>query len=322
MNVRFLKPLSIMSLSLFIFIGCGMLPYRNDFQCQKGKNSGVCNSVSDVYELSSDMDDLRLRTLDGKSEEEIEEIQKDERKKALELAKNEFKAQKLQEMVEAYEIRQIQNEQPVIFRFFLDEKRDNTKSYLAAYDAEYKAKNKATQAKKKAKKSKKNTKKANTSKNAGKKQVNTRLLADSNASKDLNASLENYVNNYIAGRESNASKVLDDNASLYANGKDLNASGFGKDSNSSENLQNLLDNAYAQGKASVDCSASGGKRTEINAKVKVCVYAANIRKEPSCKAEVLRIANKGEVLEALYEQDGWVRLNDGTYIHKSIITRD
>lgn len=299
MNVRFLKPLSIMSLSFFIFVGCGMLPYRNDFQCQKGKNSGVCNSVSDVYELSSDMDDLRLRTLDGKSEEEIEEIQKDERKKALELAKNEFKAQKLQEMVEAYEIRQIQNEQPVIFRFFLDEKRDNTKSYLAAYDAEYKAKNKAKQAKKKAKKSKKNTKKANTSKNAGKKQVNTRLLADSNASKDL-----------------------DDNASLYANGKDLNASGFGKDSNSSENLQNLLDNAYAQGKASVDCSASGGKRTEINAKVKVCVYAANIRKEPSCKAEVLRIANKGEVLEALYEQDGWVRLNDGTYIHKSIITRD
>lgn len=319
MNVRFLKPLSIMSLSFFIFVGCGMLPYRNDFQCQKGKNSGVCNSVSDVYELSSDMDDLRLRTLDGKSEEEIEEIQKDERKKALELAKNEFKTQKLQEMVEAYEIRQIQNEQPVIFRFFLDGERDNTKSYLAAYDA----KNKTTQAKKKAKKSKKNTKKANTSKNAGKKQAKSAgLLAESNASKDINASLENYANNYIAGRESNASKVLDDNASLYANGKDLNASGFGKDSNSSENLQDLLDNAYAQGKASVDCSASGGKRTEINAKVKVCVYAANIRKEPSCKAQVLRIANKGEVLEVLYEQDGWVRLNDGTYIHKSIITRD
>lgn len=283
MSVRLFKPLSI-SLSFFIFVGCGMLPYRNDFQCQKGKNSGVCSSVSDVYELSSDMDDLRLRTLNGKSEEEIKEIQKDEHKKALELAKNEFKTQKLQEMVEAYEIRQIQNEHPVIFRFFLDkDKKDNSNNKIAQTN----------------KKPKGNTKKANINKKAGKKKTNVGLLTDNNAS-----------------------KILDDNASLYADNKDLNASSFNKDLNSSENLQSLFDDAYAQGKASVDCGASGGKRTEINAKVKVCVYAANIRKEPSCKAEVLRIANKGEVLEALYEQDGWVRLNDGTYIHKSIITRD
>lgn len=333
MNVRLLKPLGIVSLSFLIFTGCGMLPYRNDFQCQKGKNSGVCNSVSDVYELSSDMDDLRLRTLDEKSEEEIRESQEAEHKKALEQAKNEFKTQKLQEMAEAYEIRQIQNEHPVIFRFYLDDdKRENANSYLAAYDAE----NKATQTKKKATKPKKkanaNTKKKATAKKQPAKQTNNGLLADSNASKETNSSLENYVNNYIAGLDGNNSKNGSDNNASYYAGKDLNASGFdkdlnsslanNKDLNSSDNLQDLLNQAFAQGKASVDCGASGGKRTEINADVKVCVYAANIRQEPSCKAKVLRVANKGEVLKALYEQDGWIRLNDGTYIHKSIVTRD
>ncbi len=43
---------------------------------------------------------------------------------------------------------------------------------------------------------------------------------------------------------------------------------------------------------------------------------------PSCKALVLRVANQGEELEALYEQGGWIKLKDGTYVHKSIVTKD
>jgi len=41
---------------LFILLGgslllpsCGLLPYHEDFACQKGKYSGYCGSVSQVY---------------------------------------------------------------------------------------------------------------------------------------------------------------------------------------------------------------------------------------------------------------------------------
>lgn len=328
--------LAIISFLAFVLGGCSyMLPYRDDFQCQKGKNSGVCGSVSEVYDLSSDMDDLRLRTLDGKNEKEIEEAKSEEQKKALELAKLNFKQQKLQEMVEATEIRQIQNENPVIFNFYLD---DNANKTLVANNTG--AKNAKTNGGKGGKKNAgkkgngakgskangKNAQKSTKGNNAAKNST-ANAGVDANSTLDNNSSLKNYVDTYIAGLDDNASK--DTNASY---GNDLNSTLAGanlgdmnatKDSNASNDLQNMLDEAYAKGQASVDCATSkGGKRTEINANVKVCVYAANIRKEPSCKAQVLRIANNGEVLFALYEQDGWVRLNDGTYIHKSIVTQD
>lgn len=290
-----LKSLSLISLSLLILTGCAMLPYRNSFQCERGKNSGVCGSVSDIYELSSDMDDLRLRTLDEKDEKEIKQAKLKEQEEALKSAKLDFKHKKLQEMVEAVEIRNIQNEHPAIFRFFLDEsKKDNKSSYLALY-------NEANKDNKKVQKPKKTTKTQTTKK--------TKANVVNSIDKGLKPSVTDKV-----GNDSNSSKR---NTYLVSNDENLTAI---KDLNAS--LDNKLQQAYVKGKESVDCSASGGKRTDINAEVRVCVYAANIRKEPSCKAQVLRIANNNEVLFALYEQDGWVRLNDGTYIHKSIITRD
>lgn len=290
-----LRSLSLISLSLLMLAGCAMLPYRNSFQCEKGKNSGVCGSVSDIYELSSDMDDLRLRTLDEKDEKEIKQAKLKEQEEALKLAKLDFKYKKLQEMVEAVEIRNIQNEHPTVFRFFLDEsKKDSKSSYLALYNETNKDNKKVQKPKKTAKTQTTKRTKANVVNSIDKglkPSVTDKVSNDSNSSK---------ANTYIASNDENLTAI-----------KDLNTS-----------LDNKLQQAYVKGKESVDCSASGGKRTDINAEVRVCVYAANIRKEPSCKAQVLRIANNNEVLFALYEQDGWVRLNDGTYIHKSIITRD
>lgn len=314
-----IKLISIIFLALMLG-GCSyMLPYRDDFQCQKGKNNGVCGSVSEVYDLSSDMDDLRLRTLDGKSEKEIENTKNEEQKKALELAKLDFKRQKLQEMVEATEIRNIQNENPVIFNFYI---ANNDKGVLnaKANGGKISQKNvgKKANGAKSGKTNNKNAKKNTKGNNAGK-TATANAGIDTNSTLDNNSSLKDYVNTYIAGLDDNASKE----ANVSVAFADLGDKNTTMDSNVSNDFQNMLNEAYAQGQASVDCATSkGGKRTEINANVKVCVYAANIRKEPSCKAQVLRIANNGEVLFALYEQDGWVRLNDGTYIHKSIVTQD
>ena len=43
-----LKILFFSLISLSIFTACGMLPYKNDFTCEKGKGNGVCGSVTEV----------------------------------------------------------------------------------------------------------------------------------------------------------------------------------------------------------------------------------------------------------------------------------
>jgi len=32
-----------------VFPSCGLLPYHENFACQKGKYSGYCGSISEVY---------------------------------------------------------------------------------------------------------------------------------------------------------------------------------------------------------------------------------------------------------------------------------
>lgn len=325
MNKSFLKLSSVAILTALLFEGCSyMLPYRDDFQCQKGKNSGVCGSVLEVYDLSSDMDSLRLRTLDG-SEAKIKEA---EAKEILEIQRqqviNEFTHQKLREMVEATEIRNIQNEHPVIFRFFLDEDKRVPNSERLVWNNDY-----VTLGNEKA--GQNTPKKRNSSKTQSKK--NAKQTKPTNKPKQINANANALNENLKAWQGENNSSIKEpkDINALFANVGDKNASNSVASQNiSALNSNSLANQAGDENKTistpitnnGVDCSASGGARKEINAQVKVCVYAANIRKEPSCKAEVLRIANKNEVLFALYEQDGWVRLSDGTYIHKSIITQD
>ncbi|KGI56040.1 TraV family lipoprotein [Campylobacter sp. MIT 97-5078] len=291
MKGHLLKLSSVVIFGAFLIQGCSaMLPYRDDFQCQKGKNSGVCGSVSEIYDLSSDMEDLRTRTLDGGKAQ-------DQKKKAKELEaekqrqKDMFAKQKLQEMVEATEIRNIQNEHPAIFRFYLDEDKRVPTSTPLVWNSDYSATvSKNTQTKVRKNKKPKISKKGNKSKTS-----QTKALASSKTNDNGVSALWDNIG------ENNASKI-ENNVTNSTLAGDLNTS----------NVSQTL----------VNCSASGGTKKEINAEVKVCVYAANIRQEPSCKAKVLRIANKDEVLFALYEQDGWVKLNDGTFIHKSIITQD
>jgi len=193
-----------------IFItGCSMLPYRSSFRCNKGKNSGVCASVSKVYEMSFDMDKLKKKKLnqekegcDGKCGDE--EVKK-ENSKPIENDTNTTEKQKLKDIVEAIEIKKLQDGRPIIIQ--------------------------------------------NNSSTMGKKAA-------------------------------------------------LNTTSI------------------------VDCSKVSGDDVihTLNQNVKVCVYRANIRKEPSCKAKIVRVAKKGEVLYAEYEKNGWVKTDDG-YIHESIITK-
>lgn len=324
MNKSFLKLCSVAILIALLFESCSyMLPYRDDFQCQKGKNSGVCGSVSEIYDLSSDMDSLRLRTLDDNEAK----IKKAEAKENLEVQRqqaiNKFTHQKLREMVEATEIRNIQNEHPVIFRFFLDEDKRVPNSEKFVWNNDYTTLDNE-------KTSQNTSKKQNSSKTQVKK--NAKQTKSINKPKQINTDVNALNANLKAWQGENNSSVKEANNinALFANVGDKNASNAVGQNLGALN-SNLLTNQTAdENKTSstpianngVDCSASGGARKEINAQVKVCVYAANIRKNPSCKAEVLRIANKNEVLFALYEQDGWVKLSDGTYIHKSIITQD
>ena len=55
--------LTILIVPLILLYGCSMLPYRDNFKCEKGKDSGVCNSVVEVYMLSDDMNVLREKSL-------------------------------------------------------------------------------------------------------------------------------------------------------------------------------------------------------------------------------------------------------------------
>jgi len=56
----------------------------------------------------------------------------------------------------------------------------------------------------------------------------------------------------------------------------------------------------------------------LNKPIKVCVLNANIRKKPSCKSKIVKVSHKGDSVFALYEKNGWIKLKNGTFIHKSI----
>ncbi|PVX11091.1 hypothetical protein DDV74_09120, partial [Campylobacter jejuni] len=247
-----------------------------------------------------------------------------------------FRTLKLQEMVESVEIRKIQNETPTIFRYYLSEEEASNKADVALIsenDKESKAIRKDL---------KNQTEKANSQTNKNTKNGKNTHLKHSNKSASKNDS--KIKNN--ANKETNINKLYD-GIKIYDNNesgikdanltnKEGNASSvntldinFTK-SNAEQNLStantntNGIDkNSQVTNEPAIDCSASSdSKITQINGKVKVCVYHANIREMPSCKALVLRVANQGEELEALYEQGGWIKLKDGTYVHKSIVTKD
>ncbi|EAJ2637007.1 SH3 domain-containing protein [Campylobacter coli] len=325
-----------LSLAASIFLGaCSMLPYKENFSCEKGKDNGMCGSVIEVYDLSSDMDELRKKT-DREYEQKHLEVKAEAKTKAEQEARDSFRTLKLQEMVESVEIRKIQNETPTIFRYYLSEEEASNKADVALIsenDKESKAIRKDL---------KNQTEKANSQTNKNVKNGKNTHLKHSNKSASKNDS--KIKNN--ANKETNINKLYD-GIKIYDNNesgikdanltnKEGNASSvntldinFTK-SNAEQNLStantntNGIDkNSQVTNEPAIDCSASSdSKITQINGKVKVCVYHANIREMPSCKALVLRVANQGEELEALYEQGGWIKLKDGTYVHKSIVTKD
>ncbi|EOV9222573.1 SH3 domain-containing protein [Campylobacter upsaliensis] len=260
------KQILLSFITALLLCGCGMLPYKESFSCEKGKENGICGSVSEVYDLSSDMEEFRKKA----NKEYAKETAKKEQNKSVANNNDIFKQLKLQEIVEAVEIRKIQNETPTIFRYYLNEREAEEKLGLATVSA--------------------NDKESQVIK------------------KDLNAtnSKEGIVI-YDKSLDLNSSKALDSNTSL----NEINTSIQTNDLNST--LQTKQEN----------CSPNANEViTQINDIVKVCVYSANIRAGASCKAPVLRVALRGEELEALYEKGGWIKLKDGTYVHKSIVTKD
>ncbi|EHN6916274.1 SH3 domain-containing protein [Campylobacter jejuni] len=328
-----------LSLAASIFLGaCStMLPYKENFSCEKGKDNGMCGSVTEIYELSSDMDELRKKT-DREYKQKHPEVKAEVKTKVEQEARENFRTLKLQEMVESVEIRKIKNETPTIFRYYLSEEDASNKadiSLISENDKESKAiakdfkdqlnKNTNLQTNKNVKNSKNAhlkhstkslSKNNNRTKNNSNKEANISNLYDGIKVYDNNQSKVKDVN--LANKENNASliNVLDDNSTKL--NTDQNASN--RDLNASNSKVNILNE---DNKLAIDCYASlDSKITQINGKVKVCVYQANIREEPSCKANVLRIAHKGEELDALFEQGGWIKLKDGTYVHKTIVTKD
>jgi len=326
-----LKTTSLSLLVCTFFTACGaMLPYKENFSCEKGKENGVCGSVTQIYDLSYDMDELRKQA-DREYEKNHPELKDEAKVKALQNTENNFKTLKLQEMVEAVEIRKIQNETPTIFRYHLDDKEAKTMfgvAFIHEDDRENKAIKRAYQ----------------------KEKSKSKRKSSQNNKKDLNAKADKKDKNALKNNENGNSKANSNlAASTQTNADDLNINDLYKDisfdKNESKNLNNTLSDlnqslqtmtkitTFAETNSSqenlsnsinaVDCAPSNDSKIKpINGEVKVCVYHANIRENPSCKANVLRIAREGEVLEALYEQGGWIKLKDGTYVHKSIVTQD
>ncbi|EAJ1957094.1 SH3 domain-containing protein [Campylobacter upsaliensis] len=292
-------------ITALLLCGCGMLPYKESFSCEKGKENGICGSVSEVYDLSSDMEEFRKKA----NKEYAKETAKKEQNKSVANNNDIFKQLKLQEIVEAVEIRKIQNETPTIFRYYLNEREAEEKLGLAtvsANDKESQVIKKDLNANKQSNHHKEKTAQKSNSKNH-----NAKMAKKSNEKeylKELNAtnSKEGIVI-YDKSLDLNSSKALDSNTSL----NEINTSIQTNDLNST--LQTKQEN----------CSPNANEViTQINDIVKVCVYSANIRAGASCKAPVLRVALRGEELEALYEKGGWIKLKDGTYVHKSIVTKD
>ena len=310
--------------------GCSaMLPYEDNFKCEKGLDSGVCASVTDVYELSDDMDKLReinalVDNIPNKHKEEVDVsnvVSED--------------SNGLREVANSISIKQIQDGKPVIFKI----KGDNTEAYYySGRDHEHIVPNdqevmeyliKDNEAYKRrlnnegddAFKDFLYEKGANGSQRSSRGNNNSNL-SHSNLS---NGGIDNSSGiNHLNDMEDDLSTFLEkDNLEKDSN---FNKSGFGNNQAFGTNGDNIMgygDSSYnneSNLSQRENCQSGDMQIKPINGNVKVCVYAANIRQAPSCKAKVLKVAKKGKVMYAEYEQGGWVKLSDGTFIHRSIVT--
>jgi len=111
----------VLTIAATVFMtGCSaMLPYRDDFQCEKGKNSGVCASVSEVYEMSFDMDELKKKKLNQEEEGcdgECKEVKKENIGKSIKNDTNATENQRLKEIIEAIEIKKLQDGRPIVIQ--------------------------------------------------------------------------------------------------------------------------------------------------------------------------------------------------------------
>ena len=266
-----------------ILSGCSaMLPYRDNFKCEKGKDSGVCSSVSEVYEMSNDMDSLRDRSLNNSEKRERKEIQEIEK-----LLADDSKNKDLREIANAISIKEIQNGKPVIFKIYGDKVYAiNSKNGEMEYSYEV----------------------------PDNQRVDEYLIKDEKGYRDRENERQDSKN-FFGDREIlSQNKVLD--GVRINNNTNLSDDSNSYNSNLYRNNVSLLQQDI---KNDENNSIGDEKINWINAPIKVCVHSANIREAPSCKAKVLKIAHRDEILYAQYEKDFWIKLDDGTYIHKSIV---
>lgn len=304
MNKKLIIPLSFS----LVLCGCSaMLPYRDSFKCEKGKDGGVCNSVVEVYELSDDMDMLRIKASSPKDRENAKENKKNKIPTSFIKSSNDEKG--LREIANSMSIKQIQDGKPVIFNI-------NGHS-LVGYSYEV----------------------------PNNQQVLDYLIKDNNAyiKRLRDESDENLINKTLDSKSSN-SNLYGENHYAGVNDKDSvlrdlladddSFNNFTKQSKTQHNnIESIVNPSYSTNQNAVDnhsnnslkalengeCQSGDNTIVPINADVKICVYSANIRQKPSCNAKVLRVAKSGEILYGLYSQGGWVKLSDGTFVHRSII---
>ena len=310
--------------------GCSaMLPYEDNFKCEKGLDSGVCASVTDVYELSDDMDKLREINASGdnipnkpKEEVDVSNVVSED-------------SNGLREVANSISIKQIQDGKPVIFKI----KGDNTEAYYySGRDHEHIVPNDQEVMEYLIKDNEAYKRRLNNEgddafkdflyeKGANGSQRSSRGNNKSNLSHSnlSNGGIDNSSGiNHLNDMEDDLSTFLEkDNLEKDSN---FNKSGFGNNQAFGTNGDNIMgygDSSYnneSNLSQRENCQSGDMQIKPINGNVKVCVYAANIRQAPSCKAKVLKVAKKSKVMYAEYEQGGWVKLSDGTFIHRSIVT--
>ncbi|EAH8152210.1 TraV family lipoprotein [Campylobacter lari] len=243
----------------FLFNACAMLPYKNDFSCEKGKNNGTCDSVSNVYELSHDKEELRKRTIKDEDGNPIAEKQENKQIKKQDDNKDSFyddEFKNMKDIIEAVEIRNIQNNTPTIFRY-------------------------------------------------------TVVMTDNDSSKDKTTQSKSLSS--ISHSTQSTDKTISSAKAISKAKKDISNNQDASKANQGSNQ------TLSEDETSECFSSSKSEKTILNKEIKVCVYSANIREKPSCKAKVLSIAKEGDSFFALYEQDGWIALSNGSFIHKSIV---
>ncbi|MCR6591880.1 putative lipoprotein [Campylobacter insulaenigrae] len=261
----------------FLFNGCAMLPYKNDFSCEKGKNNGTCDSVSNVYELSHDKEELRRKTIKDKNGKPIVKDQENNDLKKQTKKEDSFYNDDIKnmiDMIEAVEIKNIQNDTPTIFRYTVVMEKSDIHS-----------KNKAI----KHKSTILPTKSINENK-----QVKNQDVKNNQDNQDI--------------KDTQDVKNNQDNQDI-------------KDTQDVKDVKNTQNSSHVKNEdKTIECFSSlKSEKVMLNKEIKVCVYSANIRKNPSCKAKILNIAKKGDGFFALYEQNGWIALDSGGFIHKSIV---